>query len=135
MMRRQNMIPRRDPGVVSGFVVSLILALLIAGGMVVDVGRLLATREHLSSVALRAGRTGAQEIVGIYDGSPRIDPADGAAAARSVLRSLDVDGEVDVSGRTITVSVSRPVPMSLLGLIGVPSRTVRIVRSVEVVTG
>jgi len=125
---------RRDPGVVSGFVVSLLAGLLLAGGMVVDVGRILATREELSAIALRAGRTGAQEIVGIHAGSPRIDPHRGGAAASEVLRTLDVDGNVAVDGRVITVAVTRVVDMTMLGLIGVPSRSVTVVRSVEVVT-
>jgi len=125
---------RRDPGVVSGFVVSLLLALLLAGGMVVDVGRILVTREELSVIALRAGRTGAQEIVGIHSGSPRIDPQRGGSAASDVLRTLDVDGDVAVDGRVITVAVTRVVNMTMLGLIGVPSRSVTVVRSVEVVT-
>ena len=125
---------RRDPGVVSGFVVSLLAGLLLAGGMVVDVGRILATREELSAIALRAGRTGAQEIVGIHAGLPRIDPHRGGTAASEVLRTLDVDGDVAVDGRVITVAVTRVVDMTMLGLIGVPSRSVTVVRSVEVVT-
>jgi len=102
--------------------------------MVVDVGRILATREELSVIALRAGRTGAQEIVGIHSGSPRIDPQRGGTAASEVLRTLDVDGDVAVDGRVITVAVTRVVDMTMLGLIGVPSRSVTVVRSVEVVT-
>ncbi len=128
------MTSRRDPGVVSGFVVSLITGLLLAGGMVVDVGRILATREELSAIALRAGRTGAQEIIGIHAGSPRIDPRRGGTAASEVLRTLDVDGDVAVDGRIITVVVRRVVRMTMLGVVGVPSRTVTVVRSVEVVT-
>lgn len=125
---------RCDPGVVSGFVVSLLLGLLLAGGMVVDVGRILATREQLSVIALRAGRTGAQEVVGIHSGAPRIDPQRGGRAASEVLRTLDVEGHVAVDGRAITVAVTRVVNMTILGLIGVPSRSVTVVRTVEVVS-
>lgn len=131
---RRYFIGRRDAGVVSGFVVSLVMALVLAGGMVVDIGRLLTTREELSSIALRAGRTGAQEIVGIHDGAARIDAGRGGAAAMSVLQTLNVDGNVDVNGRIITVEVRRVVEMTLLGIIGLPSRTVTVARSVEVVT-
>lgn len=134
MMPRAGAVSRRDPGVVSGFVVSLIAGLLLAGGMVVDVGRILTTREELSAIALRAGRTGAQEIVGIHAGSPRIDPRRGGAVARDVLRALEVDGDVSVDDRIITVAVRRVVNMTMLGIVGVPSRTVEVVRSVEVVT-
>lgn len=125
---------RRDPGVVSGFVVSIMFGLVAAAGLVVDLGRVLATKERLGVVAVHAGRTGAQEITGIHEGRVRIDPRNGAAAAHEVLRSLGIDGSVVVNDRIITVSVRSTVPMAILGVIGIPARTVSVTRSVEVVT-
>lgn len=115
---------RRERGTVSAFVVVLALACLLAAGLSLDGGRIVAARLQVGDIAANAARAGAQHVAGLRGGERSLDPARAEAAARRVLTAAGATGAVRVSGRSITVTASTTQPMLLLRLAGVTSRTV-----------
>lgn len=113
-----------ERGTVTAFVVGLTLACLLAAGLALDGGRIVAARLQVSDVAANAARAGAQQVVGLRSGDLSLDPARAEAAARRVLDAARATGSVEVSGRSITVTASLTQAMLLLRLAGVSSRTV-----------
>ena len=115
---------RGEHGSVSAFVVALTLACLLAAGLALDGGRLVAARLQVDDIAANAARAGAQQVVGLRAGERSLDPSRAEAAARQVLAAAGASGSVRVAGRSITVTASRTQSMLLLGLAGLASRTV-----------
>lgn len=117
-------VDRRERGTVSAFVAVLTLACLLAAGLSLDGGRIVAARLQISDIAANAARAGAQHVAGLRGGERTLDPARAEAAARRVLAAAGASGSVRVSDRSITVTASTSQPMLLLRLAGVASRTV-----------
>ena len=115
---------RGERGTVTAFVVGLTLACLLAAGLALDGGRIVAARLQVEDVAANAARAGAQQVVGLRAGDPSLDPTRAEAAARRVLAAAGATGSVEVSGRSITVTATSSQSMVLLRLAGVASRTV-----------
>jgi hypothetical protein len=115
---------RSERGTVSAFVVALSFACLLAAGLALDGGRIVAARIEVADVAGNAARAGAQHLVGLRAGQPVIDPGPARAAAEQVLAASGASGTVSVSARSITVTARTTRSLSLLALVGVGSRTV-----------
>ncbi|MBU3689542.1 MAG: hypothetical protein B7C54_06170 [Acidimicrobiales bacterium mtb01] len=125
----------RDRGIVSGFVVCLTLTLTAATGLAIDAGRLVAAHVQVADHAENAARVGAQEITLIRAGIRALDPVKARSAARDYLAAHGLEGDVVVSGRSITVTVRREQPTVLLDLLGIGSQRTSASRTAVVVAG
>lgn len=126
---------RRDRGSVSAFVVMLTMTLVVCAGLAVDGGRFVGAHVTAADHAENAARRGAQELVGIRAGAPRLDPARARAAASAYLRAHGVDGLVSVAAGEVTVTVTVRESSTLLHLVGIDTVTVSATRSARPVVG
>jgi hypothetical protein len=110
-------------------VVVITVALVMCAGLVFDGGRIVGARVTASDRAAAAARAGAQEIAVMADGRVVIDAARAASRAKAFLAANGVTGHVDVAGGRITVTLAQQVPMTLLRLAGVGTKTVTASRS------
>lgn len=120
-----------DEGVVTAFVLGLMMTFVACAGLGVDGGRLMATRLELADHAENAARTGAQELRDLRSGEPKIDQT---LARRSSLDYLDLyqlKGEIEITDSSVTVTVSRTVDMTLLKLFGANSHLLSVSRTAE----
>jgi hypothetical protein len=116
-----------ESGMVTVFVVTMTMALLLLAGLVVDGGAVLAARRQAIDVAEQAALAGAQgiRVADVRTGlAPALDPALAAAAAEAYLEQVGRDGDVRVVGNDVEVTVSIERPMLILGLAGVGDVTV-----------
>lgn len=116
-----------DEGTVTVLVVGLTVAMLLVAGLVYDGGRLLAARREAYALADNAARAGAQAVhldalrtggtVELVDERVR-------AAAHTYLDRLGHQGSVTSAGSTVEVTVTIDVPMAVLKIAGIDTRTV-----------
>lgn len=125
----------RDRGVVSGFVVGLVLSLVVTAGLAIDSGRLVAARVDAADHAENAARLAAQEIVLIRLGVRTIHPDRARAVVADYFERHHVDGRVAISHQTVTVTVRAEQETTILHLIGIDSRSLSVTRTVNVVAG
>jgi len=136
-----NRAHRDERGVVTVFVLVLSVALILAAGLVIDGGDLLAARREAIAAADSAARAGAQALDAQAlntSGATQLDPAQADAAAQDALRAGGYQGSVAVTGTRITVTVHINQPLYVLGLAGLGSKTVTgasTARAVRGVTG
>lgn len=128
---------RHDGGSISAFLVVMAMTLVLVAGLVLDGGRMLAARREVQDVAQNAARAGAQAVSlsAARNGVTTIDTAQASAAASSYLALTGHTGTSQVAGDTITVTVTDTVPMLLLSLAGIPSRTTSAVEQARIVQG
>ena len=120
-----------EEGVVTAFVVGLVMTFIVCAGLGVDGGRLIAARLTLADHAENAARSAAQELTSLRSGSPEIDQR---AAYQSVMRYLldnNLRGEVVTSPESVTVTVTQIVEMTLLRLFGAQDHLLAVTRRVE----
>ena len=120
-----------EEGVVTAFVVGLVMTFIVCAGLGVDGGRLIAARLTLADHAENAARSAAQELTSLRSGSPEIDQQ---AAYRSAMRYLsdnNLSGEVVTSPESVTVTVVENVEMTLLRLFGAHDHLLAVTRRVE----
>lgn len=106
------------------FVVVLAAALLALAGLVIDGGYVLAARQEAGSVAEQAARAGAGAISRESlrgNGPLHVDPAAATRAAQSYLATTGHDGQVTVTGDTVTVTVHIVRKTAILSAIGIES--------------
>lgn len=127
----------REDGSISAFLVVIALTLVFVAGLVLDGGRMLATRREVQDVAQNAARAGAQavDLSAARSGAATIDPGQASAAADSYLALAGHTGTTQVTGDTVTVTVTDTVSMTLLSLAGIGSRTTTAVESARTVQG
>lgn len=123
------MINSRHRGSISALVVCLVISAIGVLGISYDGGRVVSTYVELSDVAQNAARVGAQHVVGIREGNPRISHSASSSAVENFLDREDASGDFDIDSRRVTVRVSAVVPMKILGIIGLHWRTVSVTRS------
>lgn len=126
---------KNNRGSLSAFVVSITTACLSLVAFVHDSGRTLANYVTVADAAQNAARIGAQSIVDIRLGNPRIDSDVAIAQAQKYLRDAGLSGTVRTDHHTVTVQVERHISTTLLGLFGVGSQKIRVTRSAIVVGG
>lgn len=126
-----------ERGSLTVFFVLLVGTLVVAAGLVFDGGRLLAARRDVADAAQDAARAGAQRIdpAAARTGTTTLDPDTARAAAHAWLTGHGHTGAVTVTADTVTVTVSRDVPLALLGMVGVASRTVTATETARIVEG
>lgn len=118
---------RDERGTVTAFVTIVTTGLLMAAGLVLDGGTVLAARREAADVAQAAARAGAQALdVAAVRAARRARPEPGraAAAARAYLRSAERHGAVRVVGGRVRVTVRVTRRLQLLQLVGLRTVTV-----------
>jgi hypothetical protein len=117
-----------DSGQITAFVVIMAAALILLAGLVLDGGLTLAARERALGLAQEAARAGAQGInLAVYrqTGNLVLSPALAAADAQKYLASTGSQGSVQVTGNTVTVTVTITQRMQVLDAAGLTAITVR----------
>ncbi|MFM9121173.1 MAG: Tad domain-containing protein [Acidimicrobiaceae bacterium] len=117
-----------ESGVVSAFVLGLMMTFVVCAGLGVDGGRLVANRLELADHAENAARVGAQELTDLRTGEPTIDENQARYSASKYLVANDIDGEVSTTFNSVTVTVSRDVEMSLLKIFGATNHQITVTR-------
>ena len=122
-------------GSLSALVVCLAMSGFACVALVVDGGRTVSRYASLADHAQNVARLGGQSVVGIRSGRPRIDHTASRLAMRRYLQQHNLSGDVDVHDGQIVVTLSERIPMSMLGLLGITHKVVRVSRSAELVSG
>ena len=120
-----------EDGVVSAFVVGLMMTFIVCAAFGVDGGRLVATRLELADHAENGARIGAQEITDLRSGRPKIDQNLAQRSSTTYLGDQDLNFSVSVSSNSVTVTAIREVEMTLLKLFGVRNHTISVTRTAE----
>ena len=126
---------RTNKGSLSAMVVCLVMATMSLAGLAYDGGRVVSVYMEVSDTAQNAARLGGQQLVDIRSGHPHIDENSATSAMRAYLMARGLTGKFYVRGTESTVKISKKVPMRILGIIGIGERTIRVIRSVDVVDG
>jgi len=116
-----------DSGQIAAFVVVMATALVLLAGLVLDGGLTLAARERALDLAQEAARAGVQGInLATYrqTGNLVLSAPLAAADARQYLASTGTQGTVQVTGNTVTVTVTITQPMQILDAAGLSAITV-----------
>ena len=120
-----------EEGVVSAFVVGLMMTFIVCAAFGADGGRLVAARLELADHAENAARIGAQEITDLRSGRPKIDQNLAQRSSTTYLVDQDLNFSVSVSSNAVTVTAIREVEITLLKLFGVRNHTISISRTAE----
>ncbi len=128
-----------ERGAVTPFVVAFVVPIAMMAGLAFDGGRVLTERRAVLDVAQNAAFAGAQgaDGAGIRRGEASVSPSQVRAAVDAYLDSQGYTGTVEVSGTTVSVTVTSTVDMQVLSAVGVGAKTVtgqasaRLVRGVE----
>lgn len=123
----------RDRGLVTAFVTGLVMTFVVAAGLAVDGGRLVAAHVTAGDHAENAARAGAQEVTLVRLGWRLIDPSRATVTARAYLASHGLEGDVRADFRSVTVTVRMHQRTTLLQLVGVGDRTVASTRTARLV--
>ena len=114
---------RRRPqdGSLTLWLAVLATGLFATAGLVAAGGAALAAKARAESQAFAAARAGAEALSSssLATGHPVLDPVAAQSAAEKALAADDTAGQVQVAGRTVSVTVSAQVPGGLLALVGV----------------
>jgi len=121
----------QEEGVVTAFVVGLLMTFIVCAGLGIDGGRLVAARLTLADHAENAARFAAQELVSLRTGSPKIDQQAARRSAMQYFADNQLNGEVAVSAESVTITVSQTIEMSLLQLFGARDHLISVTRRVE----
>ncbi len=123
-----------DRGVVTAFVLGLVLAFVVLAGLAVDSGRLVAAHVTAGDHAENAARAGAQEVTLVRLGWRLVDPRRATATARAYLDAHGLDGDVTADFRGVTVTVRVNQATTLLRLVGIEEREVSSTRTARLVS-
>ncbi len=112
-----------DGGIVTSFVLLLLVAMMAVLGVVVDGGRALSAHEQAVTEADQAARAGAGalSVSALHGGSVRIDDEAAVRAAQEFMAASGHPGQATSAGGVVTVHVSFRVSTDLLGLVHVDS--------------
>lgn len=126
----------REQGSLSLFFVVAMAALFIAIGLVVDGGGKMRTSQRVDAVAAEAARAGAQAITSdalVHGTPPQVEAARAVTAANDYLADAGMQGSVQVSGTSITVTATTSYAPIFLSAIGIGDQTVTGQATVELV--
>jgi len=120
------------------FVMLMVVALLVAAGLVIDGGYALAKRRQLTNQAEQAARVGADALseASLRDGGdPRVNPARARAAIDRYLTGVGAPRPtVAISGDTVKVGLAssqRTVILSVAGITSIPVAATGSARSID----
>ena len=122
---------KSQDGVVSAFVVGLLMTFIACAGLGVDGGRLVSVRLTLADHAENAARLAAQELTSLRTGSPKIDQSGAHRLALRYLHDNNLSGDISTSANSVSVTVSQTVEMSILRLFGARDHLISVTRRVE----
>ena len=116
---------RDDSGAAMLALVVVMTGLVVSAGvgLVVDGGRIVTARRHVSAVAFQAARAGAQEVdeASLIEGRPTLDSARATERVNVVVAELAPGAHVTsvtVDAARVDVVVARPVTLTLSTLFG-----------------
>ena len=118
-----------DKGSVTAFVVLICSIMTLCTGLIVDGARVVGAKSEAMDVAGNAARVGAQEIRSVRSGRNDLHVARAEAAARRYLRENQWSGQVHCDGKSVTVTTSKTVRMTILGIVGIRSKVVSSVQT------
>ena len=118
-------------GVVTAFVVGLLMTFICCAGLGVDGGRLVAVRLTLADHAENAARLAAQELTSLRTGSLKIDQQAANRSASRYFSDNNLTGDISTSANSVSVTVSQTVEMSILKLFGARDHLISVTRRVE----
>lgn len=124
----------RDRGVVTAFVLGLVMCFVVIAGLAVDSGRLVAAHVTAGDHAENAARAGAQEVTLVRAGWRLLDPRRAAASARAYLDAKGLDGDVRADTASVTVTVRVRQSTTLLWLVGIGDRVASSTRTARLVS-
>lgn len=127
-----------DRGDASVMLIVVMVALIAMVGLVVDVGGRLRAADQAAYVARQAARAAGQQIetAQAQDGvRPDVTNSGAQAAANAVIGASGMTGAVDVSGQTVTVTVTTTYTPQLLGIVGAGTWNVTSSASARVARG
>jgi hypothetical protein len=113
---------QEEDGMVTAFVVVIVMALVLVAGLVLDGGLALAAKVQAIDDAQAAARAGAQAIdLPTYraTGQITLDAATATTDAEQSLTTAGQSGTVNVAGDVVTVTVTVTQHTQILDLIGV----------------
>ena len=122
---------KSQDGVVTAFVVGLLMTFIACAGLGVDGGRLVSVRLTLADHAENAARLAAQELTWLRTGSPKIDQPGAHRLALRYLNDNNLSGDISTSANSVSVTVSQTVEMSILRLFGARDHLISVTRRVE----
>ena len=122
---------KSQDGVVTAFVVGLLMTFIACAGLGVDGGRLVSVRLTLADHAENAARLAAQELTSLRTGSPKIDKSGAHRLALRYLNDNNLSGDISTSANSVSVTVSQTVEMSILRLFGARDHLISVTRRVE----
>ena len=118
----------RERGSITVMAVILFGCAITMLALVIDGGRLMAARRQADDVATQAaiaGTQGVNEAVLHESDIVSIDPNDAAARAAQIASPEGMTIAVTVAGDRVIVVTSKQIDLPMLGLLGIPSRTVQ----------
>lgn len=124
-----------ERGSISAFVVCSLIGISALAGLVFDGGRVISAYADISDAAENAARFGCQQMSGIRAGKMHVDSANAQVRIASYLNSQHLRGSSEVDDGGARVTVQKEIPMKILSLIGIHSRTITVTRSAHVVSG
>lgn len=125
----------KQRGSISALTVCIVLSAVTLVGLVFDGGTSVNEYTRLSDLAENAARSGAQEITGLRSGDIRIDAPRAVATSQEYLRSYGVNGRIETTTESVSVEVIGSHRFQILGVIGLNSQRLRIVRTAYVISG
>jgi len=126
---------RNSRGSLSALTVCLVLSMMALIGLVLDGGATINNYVRLSDIAENAARAAAQEISGVRTGDIQIDNRAAVIVGQEYLRMRGVSGTVTTSSDSVVVEVSGETRFQILGLIGLSSRKIHLLRTARLVAG
>ena len=105
----------------------LSIALIMAIGFAVDVGHAFLVKRQLASIADDAALSGSQaiDLQALHEGHLQLNPGEARAEAQdTIAANRSVQGQVNASTGSVTVTVTRRVPTILLGIVGLHTLTI-----------
>lgn len=126
-----------ERGSITVFVLGVVVALVVVGGLVLDGGTIIAGHREADDEAAGAARAAAQAIAATarQTGALTIDAGVARTAAERYLLPYGHAPLVSVDGDQVTIRVAFPVTTQILSIVGVRHKTVTGTASATAVGG
>ena len=107
------------------------MTFVACAGLAFDGGRMVAARAEATDAAENAARAGAQRVTSLRSGNPAIDRSAAISTASEFLDNIGISGDVVADQGSVTVTTRIKIEMALLGLFGVQTKSISVVRSAK----
>lgn len=129
---------RDDHGGVELFVLVVVMAIVLALGIITDLGGRMRTADRAAWTAQQAARAAASQVsgAGVQDGAaPVMSAQEAVATAQRVVAAAGMSGTASVDGDTVTVTVSTTYTPMILSIAGRPAWSVSETATAQIVRG